>query len=445
MAKGGTASGGMAASGYSTSTAGYGNTGANSDGSSFGGATNSATGQSMSASTAGSSGSGKNGGSTNPNQGGAFQDGYTISADPSTGKHSIATDANGKHSIQSANKKSEQNNNSTAETVSVDNMDAKAAAKAKGMLTISERKTNIKGVDENGKTLSGKAGDRNGDGKISFGEAIANHFSNLAARANSFFGGADSNGLTAAGRQADKNGDGKVSFGERIGNMFNNLGTNINQSFGGVNYQGRNKSGEQVVAPGEHVSFGQRMSNIGHNIASKNGAYWSDANNNGIMDSNEVAGAAAQRGAFGIIGMVPGVGALASNTLSGLASGAQGGKGNSLSAQLGRSLAEAGKNSKSKGKTNSNTDATNALTGSETTPTIIPEVGSVQVAKAPEEITAKNFMKKVKQLKLSTPAVSSAYVSRKKDENRDITISDEELKKFAIRSLNNNKYNPYWV
>ena len=443
MAKGGTASGGMAASGYSTSTAGYGNTGANSDGSSFGGATNSATGQSMSASTAGSSGSGKGGGSSNPNQGGAFQDGYTISADPATGKYSIATDANGKHSIQSAAKKSEQNNNnSTAETVSVDNMDAKAANKAKGLLTISERKTNIKGVDEEGKTLSGRAGDRNGDGKISFGEAIANHFSNLAARVNSFFGGADSNGLTAAGRQADKNGDGKVSFGERIGNMFNNLGTNVNQAFGGVNYQGRTKAGEQVVNPGEHVSFGQRMSNIGHNIASKNGAYWSDANNNGIMDSNEVAGAAAQRAAFGMMGMIPGVGILASNTLSGLTSGAQGGKGNSLSAQLGRSLAEAGKNSKSKGKTNSNT---NTITGSGTTPTIVPEVGSVQVAKAPEEITAKNFMKKVKQLKLNTPAVSSAYVSRKQDEHRDIAISDEELKKFAIRSLNNNKYNPYWV
>lgn len=443
MAKGGTASAGMAASGYSTSTAGYGNTGANSNGSSFGGATNSATGQSMSASTAGSSGSGSSG-SSGPSQGQAFQDGYSISADPTTGKHSIATDANGKHSIQSAAKKSEQNNNnSTAETVSVDNMDAKAANKAnKGLLTISERKTNIKGVDENGKTLNGKVGDRNGDGKISFGEAIANHFSNLATRANSFFGGADENGLTASGRQADKNGDGKVSFSERIGNMFNNLGTNINQAFGGVNYQGRTKSGEQVVSPGEHVTFGQRMSNIGHNIASKNGAYWSDSNNNGIMDSNEVAGAAIQRGAFGMIGMIPGVGTLASNTLSGLASGAQGGKGNSLAAQLGRSLAEAGKNSN--GKTNNNNTAVATTTGS--TPTIIPEtVALSDTTNTKQDNAVKNFMKKTKQIRLSSPAVSSSYVSRKKDENRAITVSDEELKEFAIRSLNSNKYNPYWL
>lgn len=433
MAKGGTASAGMTASGYSTSTSGYGNTGANPDGSSFGGATNSATGQSvgsMSVSTAGSSGGG--GGSSNKGQ--AFQDGYSIGKD-ANGKYSIQTDANGKHSIQSAAKKAEQNNN-VAESVTVSDMDAKAANKAnKGLLTISERKTNIKGVDENGNTLNGRAGDRNGDGKISFGEAIANHFSNLAARANSFFGGADSNGLTASGRQADKNGDGRVSLGERIGNMFNNLGTNINQAFGGVNYQGRTKSGEQAVNPGEHVTFGQRMSNIGHNIASKNGAYWSDANNNGVMDSNEVAGAAIQRGAFGIIGMVPGVGTLASNTLSGLASGAQGGKGNSLAAQLGRSLAEAGKG-KGKGNANSNTAGS--------TPTIVPETVALSDSTKADN-AVKNFMKKTKQIKLNSPAVTSSYVSRKKDENRAITVSDEELKEFAIRSLNSNKYNPYWL
>jgi len=435
MAKGGTASAGMAASGYSTSTAGYGNTGANSNGSSFGGATNSATGQSMSASTAGSSGSGGSS-SGSSNQGQAFQDGYSIGKD-ANGKYSIATDNNGKHSIQSAASKEQANSAAPAAETTVGDMDAKAANKAnKGLLTISERKTNIKGVDENGKTLNGKVGDRNGDGKISFGEAIANHFSNLATRANSFFGGADENGLTASGRQADKNGDGKVSFGERIGNMFNNLGTNINQAFGGVNYQGRTKSGEQVVNPGEHVTFGQRMSNIGHNIASKNGAYWSDSNNNGVMDSNEVAGAAIQRGAFGMIGMIPGVGTLASNTLSGLASGAQGGKGNSLAAQLGRSLAEVGKNSNGKANT-----AVATTTGS--TPTIVPETVALSDTTNNQDNAVKNFMKKTKQIKLSSPAVTSSYVSRKKDENRAITVSDEELKEFAIRSINSNRYNPY--
>ena len=303
-----------------------------------------------------------------------------------------------------------------------------------GTPTQSMRSYNIQGVDENGLTMKGEAGDRNGDGKISFGEAIANNFSNLGQRANTFFGGADNNGLTRAGRAADRNGDGKVSFGERVGNMLNNVGTNINQTFGGVNYQGFNKSGEQVVAPGEHVTFSQRMTNIGHNLATRNGSTWNDENNNGVIDNGELGKAFAGRLASGIMGLVPVLGA----PMSQLARGAISGKGNTVAGQLGRSMAEYAAANPS---TNTNA-ANNTYTGSTGGPSTL----SAAIAKLPESPTNKtsdirNFMKKAKKIDISAVPVTSTYIKRGEEKAPAITVSDEDIKSFALRFYHSNNVN----
>lgn len=277
---------------------------------------------------------------------------------------------------------------------------------------------NKQGVDANGLTKNGKQGDRNGDGKISAGESFVNNISNWAydfgQKANTFFGGADSEGNTKAGRAADRNGDGKISFGERLGNMFNNLATNINQTFGGVNYQGKNKSGEQVVAPGEHVTLSQRAKNIGHNLASRNGATWTDTNNNGIMDGSEVGRAAAINAATFGFNLVPGFG----KALGDFAAGAATGKSNSLAGQLGASFGEGG-------NTNTNPSASISYSGGST----------LAPLKEKEELKPNtNFIKRAKKVDISSlPAVTSTYLKRGEEKAPAITVSDEELKSFALR------------
>lgn len=279
---------------------------------------------------------------------------------------------------------------------------------------------NKQGVDSNGLTKSGKNGDRNGDGKISAGESFVNNIGNWAydvgQKANTFFGGADSEGNTKAGRSADRNGDGKISLGERIGNMFNNAATSINQTFGGVNYQGKNKSGEQVVAPGEHVTLSQRAKNIGHNLASRNGATWTDANNNGIMDKSEVGKAAAINAATFGFNLVPGFG----KALGDFAAGAATGKSNSLAGQLGASFGEGG-------NTNTNTNTNVSYTG--------PGSSTLAPLKEKEELKPNaNFIKRAKRIDLSTlPSVTSTYIKRGEEKTPTITVSDEELKSFALR------------
>ena len=277
---------------------------------------------------------------------------------------------------------------------------------------------NKQGVDANGLTKSGKQGDRNGDGKISKGESFVNNIGNWAydvgQKANSFFGGADSEGNTKAGRAADRNGDGKISLGERIGNMFNNAATNINQTFGGVNYQGKNKSGEQVVAPGEHVTLSQRAKNIGHNLASRNGATWTDTNNNGIMDKSEVGRAAAINAATFGFNLVPGFG----KALGDFAAGAATGKSNSLSGQLGASFGEGG--------TTTNMANNTSYSGGST----------LSPLKEKEEIEKPNtnFIKRAKRIDISSlPSVTSTYIKRGEEKAPAITVSDEELKSFALR------------
>ena len=276
---------------------------------------------------------------------------------------------------------------------------------------------NKQGVDANGLTKSGKQGDRNGDGKISAGESFVNNIGNWAydvgQKANSFFGGADSEGNTKAGRAADRNGDGKISLGERIGNMFNNAATNINQTFGGVNYQGKNKSGEQVVAPGEHVTLGQRAKNIGHNLASRNGATWTDSNNNGIMDKSEVGRAAAINAATFGFNLVPGFG----KALGDFAAGAATGKSNSLAGQLGASFGEGG--------TTTNMSNNISYSGGST----------LAPLKEKEELKPNtNFIKRAKKIDISEiPSVTSTYIKRGEEKAPAITVSDEELKSFALR------------
>lgn len=287
-----------------------------------------------------------------------------------------------------------------------------------GASTTTTTSYNKQGVDANGLTKSGKQGDRNGDGKISAGESFVNNIGNWAydvgQKANSFFGGADSEGNTKAGRAADRNGDGKISFGERLGNMFNNAAININQTLGGVNYQGKNKSGEQVVAPGEHVTLGQRAKNIGHNLASRNGATWTDTNNNGIMDGNEVGRAAAVNASTFGFNLVPGFG----KALGDFARGAATGKSNSLAGQLGASFGEGA---------NTNTNANVSYTG--------PGSSTLAPLKEKEELKPNtNFIKRAKKVDISSlPAVTSTYIKRGEEKAPAITVSDEELKSFALR------------
>ena len=308
---------------------------------------------------------------------------------------------------------------STSESTSTNTSTNTSESGNEGHSTTNESKSyNKQGVDSNGLTKSGKQGDRNGDGKISAGESFVNNIGNWAydvgQKANSFFGGADSEGNTKAGRAADRNGDGKISLGERIGNMFNNAATNINQTFGGVNYQGKNKSGEQVVAPGEHVTLSQRAKNIGHNLASRNGATWTDSNNNGIMDKSEVGRAAAINAATFGFNLVPGFG----KALGDFAAGAATGKSNSLAGQLGASFGEGGTT------TNMANNNISYSGGSTLSP-----------LKEKEELKPNtNFIKRAKKIDISEiPSVTSTYIKRGEEKAPAVTVSDEELKSFALR------------
>lgn len=364
-------------------------------------------------SATGNSGASGNGNASNGTSTGTASNG---NASASTGAATAGVGAsNGNTSTNSSSSTNTGNTNNASEGQSVS---ATSESTNEGPSTTESKSYNKQGVDANGLTKSGKQGDRNGDGKISAGESFVNNIGNWAydvgQKANSFFGGADSEGNTKAGRAADRNGDGKISLGERIGNMFNNAATNINQTFGGVNYQGKNKSGEQVVAPGEHVTLGQRAKNIGHNLASRNGATWTDVNNNGVMDKSEVGRAAAINAATFGFNLVPGFG----KSLANFAAGAATGKSNSLAGQLGASFGEGG---------NTNTNANVSYTG--------PGSSTLAPLKEKEELKPNtNFIKRAKRIDLSTlPSVTSTYIKRGGEKAPAITVSDEELKSFALR------------
>lgn len=324
---------------------------------------------------------------------------------------------NGNTSTNSGSSTNTGNTNNASEGQSVSST-SESTNEGPSTTTTESKSYNKQGVDSNGLTKSGKHGDRNGDGKISAGESFVNNLGNWAydvgQKANSFFGGADSEGNTKAGRAADRNGDGKISLVERIGNMFNNAATNINQTFGGVNYQGKNKSGEQVVAPGEHVTLSQRAKNIGHNLASRNGTTWTDTNNNGIMDKSEVGRAAAINAATFGFNLVPGFG----KALGDFAAGAATGKSNSLAGQLGAAFGEGG-------TTNANANISYSGPGSST----------LSPLKEKEELKPNtNFIKRAKRIDISSlPAVTSTYIKRGEEKAPAITVSDEELKSFALR------------
>lgn len=360
-----------------------------------------------------------NGNSGNGNSGTGTGNGASTS---SNGNTSASTGA-AASGVGATNGNTSTNNGSSTNTGNTNNASEGQSVSAEGNegQANTAPSYNKQGVDSNGLTKSGKQGDRNGDGKISAGESFVNNIGNWAydvgQKANSFFGGADENGNTKAGRAADRNGDGKISFGERIGNMFNNAATNINQTFGGVNYQGKNKSGEQVVAPGERVTLSQRAKNIGHNLASRNGATWNDSNNNGIMDGSEVGRAAAINAATFGFNLVPGFG----KALGDFAAGAATGKSNSLAGQLGASFGE-GANT----NTNTNTNANNISYGG----------GTLAPLKEKEEIEKPNtnFIRRAKKVDISSlPAVTSTYIKRGEEKAPAITVSDEELKSFALR------------
>ena len=358
------------------------------------------------AASAGNSGNGNSGNSGNAGQGQSTSIGTgNTSNGTSSTSTSVGTSGNASTSA-STNTANESGNEGTSTTTNTTTTNA-------------SQSYNKQGVDANGLTKSGKQGDRNGDGKISAGESFVNNVGNWAydvgQKANSFFGGADSEGNTKAGRTADRNGDGKVSFGERVSNMLNNAATNINQTFGGVNYQGKNKSGEQVVAPGEHVNFNQRMTNLGHNLLSRNGATWTDTNNNGVMDGNELGRAAAVNAATFGFNLVPAFG----KALSDFATGAATGKSNSIAGQLGADFGGSG---------TTYTSYTGPSQGPGSS-TLAPLTEKVETPK-----TNNNFIKRVKRLNISSlPAVTSTYIKRGEEKAPAITVSDEELKSFALR------------
>lgn len=369
----------------------------------------------------GNSGNG-NGGQGTGTTGANGQSGNGATGNASTSATSTSTSTSGPGTTGNTSVGNEGGNEgaSTNTSESSTNTSTNEGANEGASTTTTTTTYNKQGVDANGLTKSGKNGDRNGDGKISKGESFVNNIGNWAydvgQKANSFFGGADSEGNTKAGRAADRNGDGKISLGERIGNMFNNAATSINQTFGGVNYQGKNKSGEQVVAPGEHVTLSQRAKNIGHNLASRNGATWTDTNNNGIMDGSEVGRAAAVNAATFGLNLVPGFG----KALGDFARGAATGKSNSLAGQLGTSFGEGA-------NTNTNTNANNISYSSST----------LAPLKEKEEMPNKansNFIKRAKKVDISSlPAVTSTYIKRGEEKAPAITVSDEELKSFALR------------
>lgn len=364
-----------------------------------------------------------NGNSGNGNSGTGTGNGASTSSNGNTSASTGATTSgvgatNGNTSTNSSSSTNTGNTGNTSEGQSVSTTSTNEGAEGNEGQATTTASYNKQGVDANGLTKSGKQGDRNGDGKISAGESFANNLGNWAydvgQKANSFFGGADDNGNTKAGRAADRNGDGKISLGERIGNMFNNAATNINQTFGGVNYQGKNKSGEQVVAPGEHVTLSQRAKNIGHNLASRNGATWTDSNNNGIMDKSEVGRAAAINAATFGFNLVPGFG----KSLANFAAGAATGKSNSLAGQLGASFGEGA-------NTNTNPSANISYSGGST----------LSPLKEKEELKPNtNFIKRAKKIDISEiPSVTSTYIKRGEEKAPAITVSDEELKSFALR------------
>ena len=351
-----------------------------------------------------SSGNGTSGNSGNAGQGQSTSTGTgnTSTGTSSATSASTSVGTSGSASTSTSTNTSNESENATSTTT-----------------TNASPSYNKQGVDANGLTKSGKQGDRNGDGKISAGESFVNNVGNwtydVGQKANSFFGGADSEGNTKAGRAADRNGDGKVSLGERIGNMFNNLGTNINQTFGGVNYQGKNKSGEQVVAPGEHVNFNQRMTNLGHNFLSRNGKSWSDTNNNGIMDGNELGRAAAINATTFGLNLVPVFG----KALSDFAAKTAAGESNNIAGQSDTSYGGSG---------TTYTSYTGPSQGPGSS-TLAPLKEKVE----PEKVN-NNFIKRVKRLDISSlPAVTSTYIKRGEEKAPAITVSDEELKSFALR------------
>ena len=244
---------------------------------------------------------------------------------------------------------------------------------------------------------------------------MSNWAYDVGQKANSFFGGADENGNTRAGRAADRNGDGKISFNERVSNMINNLGTNLNQTFGGVNYQGKNKSGEQVVAPGEHVNFNQRMTNMFHNFLSRNGKSWSDTNNNGVMDGDELGKAAAINATTFGLNLVPVFG----KALSDFAAKAAADESNNTAGQSDTSYGGSG---------TTYTGYTGPSQGPGSS-TLAPLTEKVEKPK-----TNNNFIKRIKRLDISSlPAVTSTYIKRGEEKTPTITVSDEELKSFALR------------
>ena len=358
-----------------------------------------------------SSGNGTSGNSGNAGQG---QSTSTGTGNTSTGTGNTSTGTSSATSASTSVGTSGSASTSTSTNTSNESENATSTT-----TTNASPSYNKQGVDANGLTKSGKQGDRNGDGKISAGESFVNNVGNwtydVGQKANSFFGGADSEGNTKAGRAADRNGDGKVSLGERIGNMFNNLGTNINQTFGGVNYQGKNKSGEQVVAPGEHVNFNQRMTNLGHNFLSRNGKSWSDTNNNGIMDGNELGRAAAINATTFGLNLVPVFG----KALSDFAAKTAAGESNNIAGQSDTSYGGSG---------TTYTSYTGPSQGPGSS-TLAPLKEKVE----PEKVN-NNFIKRVKRLDISSlPAVTSTYIKRGEEKAPAITVSDEELKSFALR------------
>ena len=141
----------------------------------------------------------------------------------------------------------------------------------------------------------------------------------------------------------------------------------------------------------------------------------SDTNNNGIMDGNELGRAAAINATTIGLNFVPVFG----KALSDFAAKAAASESNNIAGQSDTSYGGSG---------TTYTSYTGPSQGPGSS-TLTPLKEKVE----PEKVN-NNFIKMVKRLDISSlPAVTSTYIKRGEEKTPAITVSDEELKSFALR------------
>ena len=150
--------------------------------------------------------------------------------------------------------------------------------------------------------------DKNYIGRV--GSNIVQGAKNVGDKVDTFFGGANKQtGLSSSGMQADRNGDGKVSFGERLTNMAQRAFMGKDASKYDVNGNGKIDSSEAVVGALNHMTD---FNLIGDNLVDKGKE---QMKNNGGKWYNSLAGGAKVVGGY-ILNALNGAVNVATNPLS---------------------------------------------------------------------------------------------------------------------------------